>query len=578
MKLMGNPVSPGIAVAKAFHYIPFAPKVNIETAEPSKAQEELAAYRKALNGCLQELGELVDKLKAVQDDKYKIFEAHIDIANDEVMNEEIELLIKDEHYTALSAVETIYSQYIEVLGSSADKLISERTADLKDVRKRIQRNLMGAQESNISVLSENVIIIAHDLLPSDTATLDKEHVSGIITEIGGTTSHTAIIAREYGIPAIVGVSGALDSLENGTTIAMDAAKGVIESELSDETIAAYTKAKEAFLEEKLETEEYLHRDGSTADGVRIQIGANVGGKNDDIEGCASFTDLIGLFRTEFLYMSSSTLPDEETQFEVYKKALLAYGDRPVTLRTLDIGGDKTLPCLPIPKEDNPFLGNRALRLCFSRPDIFKTQLRAALRASVFGNLWIMLPMVGNIDDIRKAKAILEDVKLELQSQSIAYNPDVKLGIMIEIPSIALIADIVAKEVDFASIGTNDLCQYTLAVDRINPTVSSYYQSYHPALLRLIGYAVEQFNKNNKPICVCGELGGDALAAPVLVGLGMRKLSMSASSVAKIKKVLSQHTVKEMEELAEKVKSSATAEEAKKYMEELQGGNKQCIAE
>jgi phosphotransferase system enzyme I (PtsI) len=573
MKLNGNPVSPGIAVTKAFHYIPFVPEVCMETVEPSKAPEELEAYKKALEGSLKELEAVVERLKSAQDEKYKIFEAHADIASDEVMNEEIEALINDEHSTALSAVEAIYNQYIEVLGSSKDKLISERTADLKDVKKRMQRNLLGIEESNISSLSENVIIIAHDLFPSDTATLDKEHVSGIITEIGGTTSHTAIIAREYGIPAIVGVAGALESLTNGSTIAMDATNGVIESELSEETIASYNKKKSAFLEEKLEIEQYLHKEAFTADGVRIQLGANVGGKNDDIDACASFTDFIGLFRTEFLYMSSSTLPDEDTQFEVYKKTLMAYGDRPVTLRTLDVGGDKTLPCLPLPKEDNPFLGNRALRLCFSMPEIFKTQLRAALRASVYGNLWIMLPMVGSLDDVRRAKAILDDVKAELKSQNIPFNPEVKLGIMIEIPSIAMIADIVVKEVDFASIGTNDLCQYTLAVDRINPTVSSYYQSYHPALFRLMGYAVEQFNKKEKPISVCGELGGDELAAPVLVGLGMRKLSMSASSVAKIKKVLSKHTVKEMEDLAAKVLNSATAEEANKYMLELQGGDK-----
>lgn len=573
MKLNGNPVSPGIAVAKAFHYIPFSPDVSMENVDPSKVNEELEAFKKALEKTRNELESIINRLKSTQDEKYKIFEAHVDIADDEVMNEEIEAFINDEHFSALSAVEFVYNQYIDVLGSSKDKLISERTADLKDVKKRVQRNLLGIEESNISALSENVIIIAHDLLPSDTATLDKKHVSGIITEVGGTTSHTAIIAREYGIPAIVGVTGALEVITNGSIIAMDASKGVIESNLTDEDIASYKKKQSAFLQEKLETEEYLYKDCFTSDGVSIQIGANVGGKNDDIDACASFTDFIGLYRTEFLYMSSPTLPNEETQFEIYKKALTAYGDRPVTIRTLDVGGDKTLPCLPLPKEGNPFLGNRALRLCFSRPDIFRTQLRAALRASVYGNLWLMLPMVGTLDDVRHAKAILEDVKAELTAENIPYNPDVKLGIMIEIPSIAMMADIVAKEVDFASIGTNDLCQYTLAVDRINPTVSSYYQSYNPALFRLIGYAVQEFNRNNKPISVCGELGGDALAAPVLVGLGMRKLSMSGSSVAKVKKVLSQHTIKEMEELADKVKASATQEEAKKYMSELQGGEK-----
>jgi phosphotransferase system enzyme I (PtsI) len=277
--------------------------------------------------------------------------------------------------------------------------------------------------------------------------------------------------------------------------------------------------------------------------------------------------MVGLFRTEFLYMGRDTLPMEDEQFEVYKRVLQRYGSRPVTLRTLDIGGDKTLDCMELPREDNPFLGNRALRLCFTQPELFKTQLRACLRASVFGNLWLMLPMVGSIDDIRRAKAVIAEVKTELDAQGIAYSKDLKVGIMIEIPAIAMIADLAVKEVDFASIGTNDLCQYLTAVDRLNPAVSSYYQTYHPGLFRIIGTVVHHFNQAGKPICICGEMGGNILAAPVLIGMGMRKLSMGFASIAGIKRTLAGLTIAKAEELAGIVINLSTAAEVEAYLRE-----------
>ncbi|MDR0722553.1 MAG: phosphoenolpyruvate--protein phosphotransferase, partial [Treponema sp.] len=294
-------------------------------------------------------------------------------------------------------------------------------------------------------------------------------------------------------------------------------------------------------------------------------GLNIGGADEQELAGEAYTDLVGLFRTEFLYMGRDTLPSEEEQFTVYKKILQRYGRRPVTLRTLDIGGDKTLSSMNLPKEDNPVLGNRALRLCFTCPEVFKTQLRAALRASVFGNLWLMLPMVSSIDDIRRAKTYITEARGELDVEGVAYNKSFKIGIMVEIPSIAVIADLAAKEVDFASIGTNDLCQYLTAVDRMNPQTASYYQTYHPGMFRLIGTVVEQFNRAGKPICVCGEMGGDVLAAPVLVGLGMRKLSMGLASVARIKRVLASLTVAKAEELAGTVINLSTAHEVERYL-------------
>jgi phosphotransferase system enzyme I (PtsI) len=309
---------------------------------------------------------------------------------------------------------------------------------------------------------------------------------------------------------------------------------------------------------------YLFAEPRTVDGVRVDIGMNIGGMADELEQTEG-ADFVGLFRTEFLYMDKDHLPTEEEQFTVYRSVLEAFGNRAVTLRTLDIGGDKTLRYLPLPQEANPFLGNRALRLCLDRPEIFRTQLRAALRASVYGNLWIMLPMVASMDDIHRAKAFLGDVKCELDAASIPYDRDVKIGVMIEIPSIALIADKVAKEVDYASIGSNDLCQYLTAVDRMNPKVEKYYQSFHPAMFRIMNYVICEFAKAEKPLSICGELGGDIHAVPVLVGLGIRKLSMNRSQIAAVKKRLSMQSIAEMRSLAEKVLDFEMEEQVMGYL-------------
>jgi phosphotransferase system enzyme I (PtsI) len=335
-------------------------------------------------------------------------------------------------------------------------------------------------------------------------------------------------------------------------------------------------AMERYLADKEAERKFISVQPLMADGTRIDIGLNIGSSSPAALEGAKYTDMVGLFRTEFLYMEKPALPDEQEQFEAYKKILREYAPRPVTIRTLDIGGDKTLECMNMPREDNPFLGNRALRLCFDKPNIFKTQIRALLRASVHGSLWIMLPMVGSIDDIRRAKSMIDDVRVELDREDIACSSETRIGIMVEIPSIALIADIAAQEVDFASIGTNDLCQYLTATDRLNPYVSGYYQSYHPAMFRIIGHVVEEFDKAGKPICVCGEMGGDKLAVPVLVGLGLRKLSMGISSVAGIKRVLSTLTMEHAARLADAVKNMPTAADVESYLKKISAeGEFQC---
>lgn len=567
MRLKGNAVSDGLAIGSLFIYSPFSVTVIESICEESQTEENLCRLDEIKKQAAEELRAICQRLEAEDHDKAKIFVAHQDILEDESVNEEIIEGIRDEHWSPDWAIQKIYDKFIRMLKKAPDPLIRERAADLEDVRGRLLRIWYGVPESNLSSLTKPVVIAAHDLLPSDTATLDRGKVLAILTETGGPTSHSAIIARSYEIPAILGVPELLQHAREGQLAAVDALNGVIELDPTPEKIAEFKERRLEYLKLAVETKSYLGVEPLMADGVRIDVGLNIGSANEEEMKGEAFTDLIGLFRTEFLYMGRAELPSEEEQFVIYKTVLELYGSRPVTLRTLDIGGDKELSYLQLPKEENPFLGNRALRLCFSYPDIFKTQLRAALRASVYGNLWLMLPMVGSIDDIRRAKSVIEEVKSELRAEGIPYNEEFKTGIMIEVPSMALIADLAAKEVDFASIGTNDLCQYLTATDRMNPQVAPYYQTYHPALFRIIGYVVRTFNAAYKPICVCGEMGGDRLAAAVLVGFGMRKLSMGFASVAKIKKMLARLTISQAEELAANVVAMAEAGAVEAYLKE-----------
>ena len=564
MVLRGNGVSKGVAIGEIFLYQPFIPQTTEAhySGDPKQYLEQYEAL------CLQarvELQAIRERMMQTDAEKAAIFSAQMEILCDEVMDEEIRDGIQYDTWMPDWAVETVYSRYERRLQKAGDPLIRERAADLKDVKNRLLRIWCGVPQQSLAQLEKPVIIAAHDLLPSDTAVMERDHVLGIVTESGGTTSHSAIIARSYGIPAVLGIPNLLPRLTNGEKVILDAVDGVLITRPDGKQEKEMRIKQKEYEIHAARIQKYLHRDPLTADGERIEIGLNIGSaRPEDLEG-SSVTDFVGLFRTEFLYMDNDHLPTEEEQIIQYQKALLEYAPRPVVLRTLDIGGDKTLPYFPLPQEQNPFLGKRALRLCFDSPELFRTQLRAALRASVAGQLWIMLPMVSSIEEIKRAKALLEQAKQELRQEKLPFDEGVKLGIMIEIPAVAVIADLIAPEVDFASIGTNDLCQYLMAVDRMNPEVTSYYQSYHPALFRLIGYVVERFKQAGKPICIYGELGGDPLAAPVLVGLGMRKLSMSLSSVAAVKRALAGFTVKQMEEMARAVENM-TDGQAREYLQ------------
>ena len=562
----GNPVSEGIAVGKVYLYQPYVPKAAEGEITEAEVPQAIARYEAMLEGAKKELEAIRRRLEEAGDgDKAKIFTAHQDILFDVAMDEEIRDKISYDLLSPEWTVHKVYEKFMKMLGKAKDPLIRERVADLRDVKNRLLRVAAGVPEKNLAALAEPVVVVARDLLPSDTATLDRKNVLAIVTEVGGATSHSAIIARSYEIPALLGVPEATEKLSHGQEAAVDALEGVLIAGPSPEQKAEFSARREAFLARRAQEKKFLAVEPRMADGTVVPVHLNVGSAGSQELAAEKYTDGVGLFRTEFVYMGREQLPTEEEQYEIYKKVLAAFGDRPVTLRTLDIGGDKKLPCMELPVEENPFLGNRALRLCFSMPEVFLTQLRAALRASVHGNLWLMFPMVGSLDDIRRAKEYLEKAKAQLDERGVPYSPDVKVGIMVEIPSIALVADLAAKEVDFASIGTNDLTQYSIAVDRMNPALGEYYQNYHPALFRLIGYVVSSFAKEGKPVSVCGEMGGDPLAAAVLVGLGMSKLSMGAASVARIKKLLSGLTMEKAKELAARACALPTSSQVEEYL-------------
>ncbi|MBQ8627605.1 MAG: phosphoenolpyruvate--protein phosphotransferase [Agathobacter sp.] len=556
--LTGNPVSPGIAMAKAYVYYPLELAVEEGYFQAEEKQENLKAFHEALSKTKEELKCLYEMLATEDEEKAKIFLAHIELLEDEELLDEIQLAIEDECMNPDYAIEKVFDEFTVLLSKVADPLIAGRAADLQDVKRRLLRVYQGKEEKNLSTLTEDVIVVAHDLLPSDTATLNRQHVKGIVTEIGGSNSHSAILARSFQIPAVLGVADAMKQIPDGEFLSIDALSGILVVNPDKDEQQAFLEKRRVFLEKRKIEEQYLDKAGATKDGYSIQIGINVGSTDFDVP--KTQFDFVGLFRTEFLYMENTHLPTEEEQFEAYKKVLEHAKGNPVTLRTLDIGGDKTLPYMELPEEENPFLGKRALRLCFAEPDIFMTQLRAALRASAYGPLQIMFPMVGSMEDIYRAKAYVREAMEQLQQEKAAFDKDIKIGIMIEVPSIALIADMAAEEVDFASVGSNDLTQYVSATDRMNSEVTSYYQNYSPAMIRLLGYIADAFNQKGKELSVCGEMAGNPKAAVILAGLGIKKLSMSATNIAGVKAALANITLEDARELANKCKKIKTEEE------------------
>lgn len=557
--LQGIAASSGIAIAKAYRLV--EPDLSFEKKTISDAVEEVARFQLALSTSKGELEVIRDNAhEQLGADKAAIFDAHLLVLSDPELISPIEDKIKNEHVNAEAALKETSDMFVSMFEQMDNEYMQERAADIRDVTKRVLAHLLSVKIVNPSMITEEAIIIAEDLTPSDTAQLNRQYVKGFTTDIGGRTSHSAIMARSMEIPAVVGTKSSTKDIENGDHVIVDGIKGLVHINPTPEVIAEYENEMQKYEEQKAEWAKLVNEKTVSADGHHVELAANIGTPKD-LEGVVNNGgEAVGLYRTEFLYMGRDNLPTEEEQFESYKAVLEGMKGKPVVVRTLDIGGDKELPYLNLPKEMNPFLGFRAIRLCLEEQDMFRTQLRALLRASSYGILKIMFPMIATLDEFRQAKAILLEEKDKLVSEGVNVADDIEIGIMVEIPSTAVMAEQFAKEVDFFSIGTNDLIQYTMAADRMNERVSYLYQPYNPAILRLVKMVIDASHKEGKWTGMCGEMAGDETAIPLLLGLGLDEFSMSATSILKARSLISKLNKTEMEALASQALQMNTAEE------------------
>jgi phosphotransferase system enzyme I (PtsI) len=554
--LHGIAASNGIAIAKAYRLV--EPDLSFEKKTIEEPTAEVERFRKALMQSNTELEGIRDRAKVdLGADKAAIFEAHLLVLNDPELTGPIEDKIKSENVNAEAALKETADMFVMMFEQMDNEYMRERAADIRDVTKRVLSHLLDVEIVNPSMIAEEVIIVAEDLTPSDTAGLNRQFVKGFTTNIGGRTSHSAIMARSLEIPAVVGTKTATEEIHNGDLVIVDGLKGEVHINPTPELVEQYRKISNEFEAQKAEWAKLVNEKTVSADGHHVELAANIGTPNDLKGVIANGGEAVGLYRTEFLYMGREQLPTEEEQFEAYKAVLEGMEGKPVVVRTLDIGGDKELPYLELPKEMNPFLGFRAIRLCLEEQGIFRTQLRALLRASSYGNLKIMFPMIATLDEFRDAKAILEEEKQKLLSEGQKVADKIELGIMVEIPSTAILADQFAKEVDFFSIGTNDLIQYTMAADRMNQRVSYLYQPYSPSILRLVKMVIDAAHAEGKWAGMCGEMAGDEIAIPVLLGLGLDEFSMSATSILKARSLIRKLNKADMEKLTQKVLNMQT---------------------
>ncbi|WP_270908791.1 phosphoenolpyruvate--protein phosphotransferase [Staphylococcus saprophyticus] len=555
----GIAASDGVAIAKA--YLLVEPDLSFDSEKVSDVDAEIAKFNNAIQTSKVELTKIRNNAEQnLGADKAAIFDAHLLVLDDPELIQPIEEKIKNEQVNAPTALSDVTGQFITIFESMDNEYMKERAADIRDVSKRVLAHILGVELPNPSMIDESVVIIGNDLTPSDTAQLNKEFVQGFVTNIGGRTSHSAIMSRLLEIAAVVGTKSITQEVKQGDMIIVDGLTGEVIIDPTEDEVIAYQNKRERFFEDKQELQKLRDEETTTIDGRHAELTANIGTPNDLKGVIENGAEGIGLYRTEFLYMGRDEMPTEDEQFEAYKKVLETMEDKRVVVRTLDIGGDKELPYLNLPEEMNPFLGYRAIRLCLDQPDIFRPQLRALLRASAFGKLNIMFPMVATIQEFRDAKALLLEEKDNLTNEGIEVSDDIELGIMVEIPSTAALADVFAKEVDFFSIGTNDLIQYTMAADRMSERVSYLYQPYNPSILRLVKQVIEASHKEGKWTGMCGEMAGDEIAIPLLLGLGLDEFSMSATSVLKARRQIKGLSQNEMEELAQRAIDCATSEE------------------
>lgn len=560
----GVNASEGIGIGKVM--VAVDPDLTFEPREVADTAAEKERYQAALAVFCEKTQAQADHMKvAVGENEAEIMAGHIILAQDPGMTDAINGAI-DGGACAEQALVDASTMFENMFLSMDDEMFRLRAADIADIRTGILAELLGVEVVDLSVLPENTVVVVHDLTPSMTATIDKEHVAGIVTETGGRTSHSAIIARALEIPAVLSVANSCSALRNGMTAIVDGTAGLVISEPEDDVLSDYQAKAQAFAEEKAALEAFRGKETVTADGLKKILACNIGSPNDVPNALEHDAEAIGLFRSEFLFMDATELPSEEEQFQAYRKVASAMKGAPVIIRTLDVGGDKAIPYLNMEPEENPFMGFRAVRYCLENADQYKVQLRALLRAGAFGDVKIMIPLVTCVEEVRAVKALVEECKKELECEGLKYDENIEVGVMMETPAASLIADKLAEEADFFSIGTNDLIGYTMCADRGNDHISNLYQVYYPAVLRSIKNIIESGVKAGIMVGMCGEAAADPLLEPLLISFGLEEFSMSAPSVLRARKTISQWSKAECDELAEKALACSTAEEVKALLE------------
>ncbi len=568
----GTGASAGIGIGKVV--ILREEKLEIKRETIADTEAEKARFKQAVDKSIEDTQALADDMaQRIGEKEAEILNGHLMLLQDPMMTMEIEGKIDGEKLCSEAAVEDVCTMYADMFASMDDELMQQRAADMRDIKTRMQKVLLGVQSVDVSALPAGSVLVSEDLTPSVTAGINPVNVTGIVTELGGRTSHSAILSRALEIPAVVAASGILSQVKDGDEIVLDGETGEIFIWPDEALKTEYQAKKDVYLKEKEELKKYIGKETVTKDGVRIETAANIG-RPEDIDRVLSYdAEGIGLFRTEFLFMDRTSMPAEEEQFEAYRKVAVAMDGKPVIIRTLDIGGDKEIPYMGLKKDENPFLGYRAIRFCLDRKDdIYRPQLRALLRASAFGAIKIMIPMVTCLEEYREAKALIQEIMAELDENGIPYNKDIQVGIMVETAAASLMADVFAKEVDFFSIGTNDLTQYTMSVDRGNDKVSYLYSTFNPAVLRSIRHIIECGRKEGIMVGMCGEAASDPLMIPLLVAFGLNEFSMSASAVLKARKMITECDSRELQEMADKAMSLTTAGEIESFMREFVSRN------
>lgn len=567
----GIAASDGIGIAPA--YLLVDPDLSYDKVKVDDTAAEYARVEKAFQDSIEELTQIKENAKdSLGEEELGVFDAHIAILSDPEMLGQIKDDIENNHTGAEEAVDKVTTAFADMLAAMTDNAyMQERAADVKDVAKRAMSHLLGKQLPNIAGINSPVVIVAHEITPSDTSQMDAKFVKGIVTDLGGRTSHAAIMSRTLRIPAIVGSNEITTSVEHGQMMIVDGLNGDAIIDPSDDQVKEYEAKAEAFEAERAEWAKLVDAPSVSKDGKEFEIAANIGTPDDTGDAVKQGADGVGLFRSEFLYMDNDHMPSEDEQFEAYKKAVVGMNGKPVVVRTMDIGGDKPLDYMPLPKEENPFLGYRAIRICLDRPELFKTQLRALVRASEFGPVSIMFPMIATVAELRQAKAIFEEAKAEVQKDHPGLGDDVKIGMMIEIPLAALNAAQLAKEVDFFSIGTNDLIQYSFAADRGNEAVSYLYQPLNPAFLSLVKHVITSAHENGAKAAMCGEMAGDEMALPLLMGMGLDEYSMSATSILRTRSMMKKLDTKEWAGYVDEIIANcATVEEVQDFVKRKLG--------